>query len=33
MYLTNFPGRNMNRDILDKWTPENTTGKFPALAT
>ena len=27
------PGRNMNRDILDRWTPENTTGKFPALAT
>lgn len=23
----------MNRDILDRWTPENTTGKFLALAT
>ncbi|WP_291594875.1 SusC/RagA family TonB-linked outer membrane protein [Bacteroides sp.] len=27
------PGRNMNRDILDRWTPNNTNGKFPALAT
>lgn len=27
------PGRNINRDILDRWTPENTDGKFPALAT
>lgn len=30
--ITNYdPGRNTNRDILDRWTPENTTGKFPAL--
>lgn len=27
------PGRNMNRDILDRWTPENPNGTFPALAT
>lgn len=25
------PGRNTNRDILDRWTPENKDGKFPAL--
>lgn len=30
--ITNYdPGRNTDRDILDRWTPENTTGKFPAL--
>ena len=27
------PARNLNRDILDRWTPENKDGKFPALAT
>ncbi|MEO5044049.1 SusC/RagA family TonB-linked outer membrane protein, partial [Bacteroides thetaiotaomicron] len=27
------PGRNMNRDILDRWTPENKNGKFPALTS
>lgn len=27
------PGRNMNRDILDRWTPENKGGKFPALTS
>lgn len=27
------PGINMNRDILDRWTPENVNGTFPALAT
>lgn len=26
-------GRNTNRDILDRWTPENTNGTFPALIT
>lgn len=32
--LTSFdPGRNTNCDILDRWTPENTDGKFPALAS
>lgn len=32
--LTKFdPGRNTNRDILDRWSPENTTGKFPGLLT
>ena len=25
------PGKNVNRDILDRWTPENTSGKYPAL--
>ena len=30
--LTSFdPGRNTNRDILDRWTAENTSGKLPAL--
>lgn len=30
--ITNYdPGRNTNKDILDRWTPENKTGKFPAL--
>lgn len=24
-------GRNTNRDILDRWTPQNTDTKFPAL--
>lgn len=24
-------GMNTNRDILDRWTPSNTTGRFPAL--
>lgn len=24
-------GRNSNRDILDRWTPENTNTKFPVL--
>ena len=23
----------MNRDILDRWTPENKNGKFPALTS
>ena len=27
------PARNLNRDILDRWTEENKDGKFPALAT
>lgn len=27
------PGHNMNKDILDRWTPENKNGKFPALTT
>lgn len=27
------PARNLNRDILDRWTPENKDGKFPGLAT
>lgn len=27
------PGRNMNRDILNRWTPQNKNGTFPALAT
>ena len=27
------PGRNMNRDILDRWTSENTSGTLPALTT
>lgn len=26
-------GRNTNRDILDRWTSENKTGKFPTLLT
>lgn len=25
------PGHNTNRDILDRWTPDNHDGKFPAL--
>ena len=30
--ITSFdPGHNVNRDILDRWTPENPTGKLPAL--
>ena len=30
--ITSFdPGRNTNKDILDRWTPENTDGKFPAM--
>lgn len=24
-------GQNTNRDILDRWTPENKDGKFPAI--
>lgn len=32
--LTKFdPGRNTNRDILNRWTPENKNGKFPAILT
>lgn len=32
--ITDFdPGHNVNRDILDRWTPENKNGKFPALMT
>lgn len=32
--VTSFdPGRNTNRDILDRWTPQNPNGKFPALAS
>lgn len=27
------PGRNMNRDVLKRWTPENKNAQFPALAT
>lgn len=27
------PGRNMNKDILKRWTPSNTQAQFPALAT
>lgn len=27
------PGKNTNRDILDRWTPENKQGTFPALIT
>lgn len=26
-------GQNVNRDILDRWTPENTDGHLPALIT
>lgn len=30
--VTTFdPGHNVNRDILNRWTPENPTGKLPAL--
>lgn len=32
-YMEVDPARNLNRDILDRWTPENKDGKFPALAT
>lgn len=32
-YMEVDPARNLNKDILDRWTPENTDGKFPALAT
>lgn len=32
--ITNFnTGHNANSDILDRWTPENPNGKFPALLT
>ena len=32
--LTKFDAsRNTNRDILDRWTPENKNGKFPAILT
>lgn len=32
--ITDFDlGRNVNRDILDRWTPENPNGTLPALAT
>ena len=32
--LTNYdPGRNTNRDILQRWTQENKNGKYPALIT
>ena len=32
--LTDYdPGRNTNRDILNRWTPENKEGSFPALIT
>lgn len=27
------PGHNANQDILERWTPENHSGKFPALLT
>lgn len=27
------PARNLNKDILDRWTLKNKDGKFPALAT
>lgn len=27
------PGHNTNQDILERWTPENHSGKFPALLT
>lgn len=27
------PGRNMNRDILNRWTPKNMNAQLPALAT
>lgn len=27
------PGRNMNRDILNRWTPKNENAQLPALAT
>lgn len=26
-------GQNVNSDILDRWTPENTNGRLPALIT
>lgn len=26
-------GQNVNSDILDRWTPENTDGRLPALIT
>ena len=26
-------GQNVNSDILDRWTPENTDGRLPALTT
>lgn len=26
-------GKNANRDILDRWTPENTSGSLPGLIT
>lgn len=26
-------GKNYNRDILNRWTPQNTTAKLPALVT
>lgn len=32
-YMEVDPARNLNRDILDRWTPENKDGKLPALAT
>lgn len=32
--VTDFDtGRNVNQDILERWTPENTTATRPALAT
>lgn len=32
-YMEVDPARNLNRDILDRWTPDNTNGQLPALAT
>lgn len=32
-YMDVDPARNLNKDILDRWTPKNINGKFPALAT
>lgn len=32
-YMNVDPARNLNKDILDRWTPKNINGKFPALAT
>ena len=26
-------GQNVNSDILDRWTPENTDGRLPSLIT